>query len=181
MLGTTGILKIVTASWGDIVNLKPVQSINGPVIIKNSAPLVAATQIYVDDSADNNPRTGTLDTVVPAGETLPFGTITGFAWIQFQWQGTQAVYITTGSAGDTFNVRSTQSQLFLDSAPGGTDTVNLGGIGTDGPLGDVQQITRPVSVSHQSYGRTKLNVFDSGDMVGKSATITSSVKWAKRR
>jgi hypothetical protein len=173
VLGTTGKLNILTASSTDVVNISSLQSINGPVTIKNGA--LAYAQIHIDDSADTKPRVGTLDTVVPAGETLPFGTIMGLApaLIQFQWAGTDLVTITTGKASDTFYVRSTQTQVLLDSA-GGRDTVNVGGMGPSGTPGDVQSIKGRVSVSN-SKGLTELNVDDSGDKQSKSATITSSL------
>lgn len=173
--GTTGNLTIVAASPSDVVVLSPLQNpgINGPVTIKNG-PL-AATIIVVDDSADAGAHTATLDTVVPAGEKLPFGVLTNLAPapIQFQWSGTQAVHITTGMRDDTLNVRSTHCPVYLDNA-GGTDTVNVGGAGSESPSGDVQRIHGLVSVSNSSYhGSTHLNVDDSGDGKSKTANITS--------
>jgi Ca2+-binding RTX toxin-like protein len=173
VLGTTATLKIVAASSSDNVDLYLLQNIHGLVTIENAPQ--AATSITVDNSHDLTARIGTLDTMVPAGETLPFGVITGMtpasASIQFQWSGTTAVNVITGQGNDTFYVRSTSCPVFFDSA--GDNTVNVGGPGRTGVPGSVQGIAGPVSIRNLN-GLTQLIVDDSGDPQSKSATITAS-------
>jgi hypothetical protein len=173
VLGPTGNLKIVASNSSDTVNVSSLQTIHGALTIENAPQ--AATSIKIDDFNDLTARIGTLDTMVPAGETLPFGVITGMTpasgSIQFQWSGTTAVSIITGHASNTFNVLSTSCPVFFDSA--GDNTVDVGGTGPRGLPGSVQGIAGSVLVRN-SNGHTQLIVDDAGDAQTHSATINSS-------
>ncbi len=167
--GTTGKLKVVTATPRDSVEVFCSSRIQGAVIVENGS--LANTTIYVNDSSAKTQQHGTLDTRGLAGEADAIGVITGMtpAPIQFQWKGTAAIHITTGRADDTLDIRKTQSPVYLDSK-GGMDTVNVGGTGPEDKLGDAQGIKAPVWVSN-SHGFTALAVDDLGDPQGQPGVV----------
>jgi N-acetylneuraminic acid mutarotase len=114
---TTGALTINAAGLGsDVVNVGnagSVQAINGSITITDP-PSIAT--INVDDSADGNARTVTLDT---AG--FAYGRITGLApaAILYKYGDTSNVTIETGPGGATVNVLSTGKPVNLVGNPSG--------------------------------------------------------------
>jgi hypothetical protein len=114
---TTGALTINAAGFGsDVVNVGnagSVQAINGSLTITD--PPSFAT-INVDDSADGNARTVTLDTV-----GFAYGRITGLApaAILYKYLDTNSVTIETGPGGATVNALSTGKPVNLVGNPSG--------------------------------------------------------------
>jgi Ca2+-binding RTX toxin-like protein len=151
----------------DIVNVGnagSVQGIQGTLTIENPP---AHDTIIIDDSADTTPRTTTLDTFTPPGDT-GFGSVTGLApgTINYEYADTSSVTIATGNvAGNVVNVLATgaTTNLFGNAAT----TVNVGNNGSvQGIFGAVHVINPP------SF--TALNVDDSADTIGRPVTITNA-------
>lgn len=148
---------------GDVVNITnagSVQSIFGPVSVTNPGTY---SGIAIDDHADTTARTAT---VTSSG-------ITGLApaSISWAWNDIANIVLTMGSGSDTVNLQSFYSlgggTLFVNGA-GGMDTVNIGN-----PTNGVQDIYSPVIV-YNPPSFTTLNIDDSADTTGQTATYTST-------
>ncbi|MGA2498308.1 MAG: right-handed parallel beta-helix repeat-containing protein [Tepidisphaeraceae bacterium] len=86
--------------------------------------------ITVDDSADTNPRTVTLDngfSGYPVSDPAPYGSVTGLGSgvINYEYADTSQINIKLGSATDTVNVRATGAALTKLVGGAGTDTFNF--------------------------------------------------------
>jgi hypothetical protein len=118
-----------TVNVGDAGSL---QLIASSLTITDPPPGAFVT-VNVDDSADPNPRTATVDTVTIAG--LPYGRITGLtaqpsAAIQYKYADTTSVSIMTGMGGAVVNVMAIVKPITLTGSPTG-GTVTLVGPNTD--------------------------------------------------
>src|SRR5581483_951882 len=103
-----------------------VQGVQGTLNVENPASLNA---LVVDDSADSAARTVTLSTFAPnpsdsEGNNDPWGAISGLApaAINYEYADTAGVTISSGTAGDTFNVGATGVPTTINTG-GGADTV----------------------------------------------------------
>lgn len=112
------------------------QNINAPLTIQNAW---GQDPVTVDDSADATARTVTLSTAPPAGDSDPFGTISGLspAPITYEAADVSSLAVDGGSGGNTFNVAGTPTWTVGGSGGtpitlntgAGADTVNLSGQG----------------------------------------------------
>lgn len=157
------IVNIDGNNGGDVVNITnagSVQSIFGPVNVTNPSSF---SGIAIDDHADSTARTAT---VTSSG-------ITGLAPASISWVANDIanVVLSMGSGADTVNLQSFFSlsggTLFVNGA-GGADTVNIGN-----PTNGVQGIASPVWV-YNPPSFTTLNIDDSADVTGRTATYTST-------
>jgi hypothetical protein len=143
-----------------------------------------ATSLTVDDSNDPTGRTATLSD----------GSITGLVPATISWTLTNrasSVTVLGGSGGNTFNVLNTSNFLppttlntgtgndtvNVEGTTGELDVVNPGGqdavyVGSKGSAlgGNVQGINGAVVVT--GAGATVLTVDDSGDTIGRTATLS---------
>jgi hypothetical protein len=88
-----------------------------------------SNQLIVDASGDTAPRTITLDSVTPGGDTA-FGTITGESAgvISYRYADTSSVTLRTGTGADTINVNSTG--IATNLVAGSNDVFNIGNVTT---------------------------------------------------
>jgi hypothetical protein len=158
-----------TTGGGDVVNvgnsLEGVQSIFGNLTMTNPPSF---DTINVNDTADTTARTVTHNTVTIAA--FPYGQIVGLApaAIQYRYNDTSAVNLTTGTAADTVNVLASGASLFLNSAGGG-DAVNVGN-----PTNGMQSILGYLNIQN-APSFTQLTLNDSADTVGRVITHTTTV------
>jgi hypothetical protein len=138
-----------------------VQDVLGTLNIENPPSFWT---INVDDSADTAARTVTLDTFTPSGDT-PWGSITGLAPapINYEYNDTTALNLTTGTQADTVNVRATGATTNLFNGGGG-DVVNVGSAGS------VQNILGALRVDNNP-SLTTLTVDDSADTAARTVTL----------
>jgi len=150
----------------NVGNAGSVQGILGTLSIENPPSF---NTINVNDSADTTARTVTLSTFVNPNDSQhnsdPWGTITGLApaAINYEYDDTTSVSVTTGHAADTVNVLATGVSTALSSG-GGHDTVNVGNAGS------VQSILGALNVQNPPSFDT-INVNDSADLAFRSAVI----------
>jgi hypothetical protein len=116
---------ITNGGWADVVNVGTggsVQGILGTLTLQNPPGF---NTVNVDDSADTTARTVTLSTYSSGG--LNWGSITGLApaAIDYKYDDTSSVHVTTGTGADTVDVLATGVPTYL-SSNGGADTVNVG-------------------------------------------------------
>jgi len=139
----------------NIGNAGSTQGINGVVAVDNPA---SYTNITIDDSADATARVATLTD----------SSITGIAPVAINWAAadTSAITLRMGTAADTLNVLSTKPPVTVQGTDG-HDTVNIGNGGS------VQGILGTVDV-HNLFSRTTLNIGDSADTTGRTATYTQT-------
>jgi hypothetical protein len=141
-----------------------VQGIFGTVNIDNPPDYTALT---IDDSADSTAHSNVvLDTFTPAGDS-PWGSVTGLApgSINYEYDDTGSVTITTGTAADTINVHATGVTTNLSSAADfALNTVHVGNGGS------IQGIFGTVNIEDPpSY--TTLTIDDSSDTSGHSNVV----------
>jgi hypothetical protein len=140
------------------------QGIRGDLTIRNGQ---GHTTLNVDDSADSDARTVTLDSVSFFFRTLyDYGSIAGLApaVIRYDNRGMDGVTINTGRGDTTVNVRATGAPLTLvDNGPA---TVNVGSGGS------AQGITRHLSIVGHG-DRTAINVDGSAD-VNRTVSLNST-------
>jgi hypothetical protein len=180
----------------NVGNAGSVQGIAGALNIENPT---GSNSVVVDDSSDTTPRNGTLSTLganqfdselnldawgqiaglAPAPINYEYSdttglTIIGGSGIAINVYGTSsfATFLQTGAGNDTVNVLATTGPLYLDGE-NGTDTVTIGSL-APGLGGTLANIAGPVNVDNSSGGTT-LRVDDSGDTVGKTATLTDGL------
>lgn len=120
----------------NVTNAGSTQGIASPLTIENSWGLNTVT---VDDSADTIARTVTLGTAAPAGDSDPFGTVSGISpgTITYESADVSSMTIDGGSGGNTFNVSNTPVSTVGGSggtpitlnAGAGSDSINLSGQG----------------------------------------------------
>jgi hypothetical protein len=141
-----------------------VQGIQGTIKIEDPP---AHTTINIDDSADLFARTTVLGTWTPSGDS-EWGYITGLApaSINYEYADTSSLSINTGRAsGNVIGVR--EDGVTTNLVSHGAATVNVGDAnGVRGLLGTLS-ISNPPN-------HTTLNVDDSADPLGRTATVTDS-------
>jgi hypothetical protein len=101
-----------------------VQDIQAPLAI--DGPDGPTFTLTVDGSLNNGGTSATLDTFIPAGETLPFGRIAGLApaSITYELADTASpITINGGSGGNTFTILSTGAQTLNLSGGAGNNTL----------------------------------------------------------
>jgi hypothetical protein len=118
-----------TVNVGDAGSLQAIAS----SLTITDPPNSAFVTVNVDDSADPNPRTATVDTVTIGG--LQYGRITGLttqaaAVIQYKYADTTSVSIMTGMGGAVLNVMAILKPIALTGSPTG-GSVTLVGPNTD--------------------------------------------------
>ncbi len=153
-----------------------------------SAPLTingddGSDTLYVDDTGDAAPNTGTLTSTTLAGlgmsDGITYGTL-------------EALNIGLGSGGDNFTIASTHAgTTTLNSNAGadivnvqmiganttvnagsGDDTINVGSL-TPATGGTVNGISAPLTINGNDGGDT-LNVDDTGDAAANTGTLTAT-------
>jgi hypothetical protein len=149
----------------NVGNSGSVQAISGPLTISGSPSSLAT--VNVDDSADGNTYTVTLDTVAIGG--VNYGRITGLApaAIQYRYVDTNTISIQTSAAGDLVNVLATNAPVNL-IGHGSNTTVNVGNAGS------VQGIIGPLTITDPGSGAT-INVDDSADGTARTAVTLDTV------
>jgi hypothetical protein len=174
--GSWGLLNI-TSNGHSTVNLGDngnVQGIYGTVNIENPP---SYTALNIDDSADPNGHSNVvLDTFTPSGDS-PWGSVTGLApgSINYEYDDTSSVSITTGVLADTINVHATGVTTNLSSGSGDY-TVNVGNGGS------VQNILGTLNIENPP-SFTTLTLDDSADSTGRTVwlntfTSGSDTPWA---
>ena len=161
-----------------------VQTINAPLTIDND---YGQDTITVDDGTDTAARTVTLDTITPALDPVPYGTITGLApaAINYAYAATKSLGITLGVGGNTVNVLATgaptsfQGGSVISIIPlaasegiipfpfprhGGPDTFNIEN------AGNAQNVNGALTIEN-SYGQDTITVDDSADATPRSVTL----------
>lgn len=148
-------LTIHGTNGSDVVNIGAAGSTRGvsEVAIDNSA---AYTHITLDDSADATGRSATLSD----------SSITGIAQYPISWVAgdVSAIELRMGTGNDTLNVLSSKAPVTIQGTAG-HDTVTI----SNG--GSVQGIAGSVDVRN-FQARTALNIDDSADATGRTATFT---------
>jgi hypothetical protein len=149
----------------NVGNAGSVQAINGPLTISGSPSSLAT--VNVEDSANANSYTVTLDAVVIGGAN--YGRITGLApaAILYRYADTNTISIQTSAAGDLVNVLATNAPVNLIGH--GSNWVNVGNTGS------VQAINGPLTVSGSPVAQMALNVDDSFDSVARSGVTLDRV------
>ena len=150
----------------NVGNAGSVQAINGPLTITDAAFLLAT--VNVDDSADSNPRTVSLDTVTIGG--AGYGTITGLAPAAIEYADMDAYSVTvqTGTGGATVNALATTSVPVKLVGHSADTTVNVGNAGS------VQAIKADLTITNPPY-ETTINVDDSADSSLHTVTLGTTV------
>jgi hypothetical protein len=159
-----------------------VQNVLGPlnILTLGEFHFNKVTTVNIDDSADTDPRTVTIDQISITGLTpapinyTPLNVRAlnirgGGGGNHFTVESTvfqATTTLNTGSGSDSVNVRKTElyGGLTIDG-DGGNDSVNLGG-------GLVTGLLAPVTIGN-SAGHTALMVDDSGDATGRTVAITA--------
>jgi hypothetical protein len=187
--GTTGVLNLGNMGGFDTVNVGSngtLAGINGSLNVSGAG----STYLYVQDYNDTTAHTATLTAT----------SLTGLSKGSIQWvpsvTGTGGVTfldITGSAAGSTYNVSDTPNLYYYTelNTGAGSDTVFI--TGTTGPMflfngggADTVVIGRQASATTGKVaavkgwldiggaGTTALTVDDSGDSIGRSATLTAS-------
>jgi hypothetical protein len=159
---TTNLSSANGLNWVYVGNAGSVQGVLGTLNIESPS---GWSTLNVDDSADHSGRTVALDTFTPANDS-PWGAITGLApaSINYEYNDTSSVSITTGSAADTVNVHATGATTNLSAH--GPDTINVGNAGS------VRGIFGTLNIENPPYVST-LTVDDSADHFGRTVTLNT--------
>ena len=170
----TGVTTNLIGNGGrDTVNVGNAGSVQGILAAVNIENPPRFDTINVNDSADTTARTVTLSTFVNPNDSQhnsdPWGTITGLApaAINYEYDDTTSVSVTTGHAADTVNVLATGVTTNL-IGNGGRDTVNVGNAGS------VQGILGTLSIENPPSFNT-INVNDSADTTARTVTLSTFV------
>ena len=141
----------------DTVNVGNAGSVQG---IKGELKVYGYSTLTIDDSADGTERTATIAS----------NSITGLAPGTISWSSSGVINVPVpvimGSGDDTLNVQSTDRPVIVQGSSG-SDTVNIGNGGS------AQGILGAVDVSNYS-SRTSVNIDDSADSNGRTATYTKT-------
>jgi hypothetical protein len=162
----------VIGSGHDTVNVGNAGSVQGILAAVNIENPPSVNTINVNDSADTTARTVTLSTFVNPNDSQhnsdPWGRITGLApaAINYEYDDTTSVSVTTGHAADTVNVLATGVTTTLSSGGGG-DTINVGNGSVQGILGTLN-IENPPSFD-------TINIIDLFDATARRVTLSTFV------
>lgn len=141
----------------DTVNVGKAGSVQG---IKGELKVYGYSTLTIDDSVDGTSRNATIASNSIAG--LAPGTIS--------WSSSGVINVPVpvimGSGDDTLNVQSTDRPVIIQGTSG-SDTVNIGNGGS------AQGIQGAVDISNYS-SRTAVNIDDSADTTGRTATYTKT-------
>ena len=138
-----------------------VQGILGSLQIENPPHFNTLT---VDDSADTQLRTVTMDTFISQGGGDPFGRIRGLApaSIFYEYADTSSITVKTGRAVDTVDVLTTGVTTAIVGAA--TETVNVGNNGLVSGIGGLLTVFNPPAF-------TVLNVNNMADTAHHNVTM----------
>jgi hypothetical protein len=171
----TGVGTSLSSGFGsdtvNVGNAGSVQDILGALTIQNPEDFTA---ININDTADTTARTVTLKTITSGGSN--WGSVTGLApaAINYKYDDTLSISITTGTGNDTVNVLATGNNVLPGgltttlSTGGGRDTINVGNGGS------VQGIVGTLSIQNPPNVDT-VNINDSADTAARSVIFRTFV------
>ena len=185
---STGAVNITTGSGGDVVNVLTtgvptglstsggvdtvnvgnagsVQGILGALTVRNPPSF---DTLNINDSADTTARTVVLNSSGSVGTNG--ATITGLApaAINYTYTDISSLNVIAGLGNDTINVLATGIFGANVGTSGGNDTVNVGNAGS------VQNISGVLTIRN-AHGSDTINVNDSADTMGRTATLSTFV------
>ncbi|HEX4999276.1 MAG TPA: LEPR-XLL domain-containing protein, partial [Terriglobia bacterium] len=137
-------------------------SIAGQLIVNGQSSGVDS--LNLDDTGDGAPDSGTLTSSAISGLGLGAG---------MDYSAIDALNISLGAGGNTFNVQSTSALTTINTGAGSANTVNVGSL-APAAGGNLNGVAGKLIVNGQSTVSETLNIDETGDTGANTGTLTSA-------